>query len=250
VLYLVYYYLSAQYARAVLGIVWVVLTPLLFLAVYLPVLTKVFNGKLAGATGPYDYALYMIAGFLPWSAFSEGFGQGAGSVVNSANIVRHAPMPPSLLPAIRVSSAFTALAVGIAIYIPVLAMLGRFPGARLLLLGPSLLVFYVFTLGVSWLASSLAVYVRDILQLLPTLLMIEFFACPVVYHPDDAPGALRTLVQWNPITPFLAIFRASLAPAAEFAWIDLAAATAWAVGALLVGSRTFRHLEGGFGDAL
>jgi lipopolysaccharide transport system permease protein len=250
VLYLVYYYLSAQYARALLGIAWLVVTPLLFLAVYLPVLTYVFNAKLPGAAGPYDYALFIVAGFLPWAAFSDGFGQGAASIVNGASIVRHAPMPPSLLPAIRVSGAFTGLLVGLLIYLPILTALGRFPGLRLVLLPPAFVLLYGFTLGVSWLTSSLAVYVRDILQLLPTLLLIEFFACPIVYPPSLVPPALKMFVGWNPLTPFLALFRASVAPTAEFAWLDLGLATAWTVGALALGSLTFRRLEGGFGDAL
>jgi lipopolysaccharide transport system permease protein len=250
VLYLVYYYLSAQYARALLGITWLVVTPILFLSVYLPVLTYVFHAELPGSKSPYDYALFIVAGFLPWAAFSDGFGQGAASIVNSASIVRHAPMPPSLLPAIRVSGAFTGLLVGLAIYLPVLAALGRFPGVRIVLLAPAFLLLYGFTLGVSWLTSSLAVFVRDILQLIPTLLLVEFFACPIVYHPSLAPGPLRVLVQWNPLTPFLALFRASMAPTAEFAWLDLGVAAVWTVAALVLGVLTFRKLEGGFGDAL
>ncbi len=250
VFYLVFYYLSAQYARALLGVVWVILTPLLFLAVYLPVLTVVFHGRLPGATTPYDYGLFMVAGFLPWAAFSDGFGQGASSLASSVSIVRHAPIPPSLLPTIRVSGAFMGLLFGLAVFVPVLAVLGRFPGARLLVLAPSFLLLYGFTLGLSWAASSLAVFVRDVLQLIPTLLLVEFFACPIVYHPSEATGLLGAVVRWNPMTPFLALFRASLAPTAELAWVDLGAATLWAVGALLVGTLTFRKLERSFGDAL
>jgi lipopolysaccharide transport system permease protein len=250
VFYLVFYYVSAHYARALLGIVWLVLTPLLFLAVYVPVLTHVFHGELPGSTSPYDYALFIVTGFLPWGAFSDGFAQGAASVAANPGVVRHAPIPPSFLPLIRVSAAFTGLLVGIVILLPVLAALGRFPGERLVLLAPSFVLLYGFTLGVSWLASSLAVFVRDVLQLIPTLLLIEFFACPVVYHPSQAKGLLDTFVQWNPITPFLALFRASLAPTAEFAWHDLGVACAWTLGALVVGIATFKRYEGDFGDAL
>jgi lipopolysaccharide transport system permease protein len=250
VFYLVFYYVSAHYARALLGIVWLLLTPLLFLAVYVPVLTHVFHGELPGATSPYDYALFIVAGFLPWAAFSDGFSQGAGSVALNPGIVRHAPIPPSLLPTIRVSGAFTGLLVGLALFVPVLAVLGRFPGPRIVLLPPACLLLFGFTLGLSWLASSVAVFVRDVLQLIPTLLLIEFFACPVVYHPSSATGLLGTIVHWNPITPFLALFRAALAPTAEFAWGDLGLACAWTAGALVLGVVVFRRFEGDFGDVL
>jgi lipopolysaccharide transport system permease protein len=247
VIYLVYYHRSAHYARSLLGLLWLILTPLLFLAVYVPVLTQVGLGD---ASNPYDYAFFIVAGFLPWNAFSEGFSQGAASIANSATIVRHAPIPPSLLPAISVCGAFMGLLVGVVILVPVLAVLGRFPGLRLLLLLPSLLLLYGFTLGISWATSSIAVFVRDVLQLLPTILLIEFFACPVVYRPSRVAGTLGMLVHWNPLTPFLAIFRAALAPTAEFAWLDLALAFAWTAGALLVGTVSFKRLESHFADAL
>ena len=249
VVYLVFYYLSAQYARAVLGIVWLVLTPLLFLAVYFPILTYVFKANLEGAKTPYDYALFIISGFLPWAAFSDGFSQGAAIVVSSSSIIRHAPIPPSLLPAIRVSGAFTGLFVGLLVFVPTLAAFGRFPGLRLLLLPIAFTLLYIFTLGLGWLISSVAVFVRDLLQLLPTLLMIEFFACPVIYPPNQ-PGLIGAAIRWNPITPFLALFRAALAPTAEFAWADLGFAIAWAAIALVLGRMVFRKLEDGFTDVI
>jgi ABC-type polysaccharide/polyol phosphate export permease len=250
VFYLVFYYLSAQYARALLGILWIVLTPLLFLAIYLPVLTLAFHGKLSESDSSYDLAFFMVAGILPWAAFSDGFGQAAGCLVSSPGIVRHAPIPPSLLPAIRVSGAFTGLLIGLTVFVVVLSGLGRFPGVRLLLLPPSFVLFFCFTLGLSWLASSVSVHVRDMLPFLPTLLQIEFFACPIVYPPSLAPGVFTTLIHLNPLTPFLALFRAALGPSAPFAWMDLAFASVWSLSALVLGFRTFRKLEDGFGDAL
>lgn len=250
VVYLVFYYLSAQYAKALLGFLWVAITPALFLLVYLPVLTLVFKAKLPRSDDPLDYALFIVAGFLPWGAFAEGFSQGASCLVNNVSLVRHAPSPPGLLPVIRVSQAFAGLLVGLALFLPVLIVAGRFPGVRLVLLPVAFALLYVFTLGVAWLSSSVAVYSRDILQLVPTLLLVEFFACPIVFHPDMAPGVLGRFVQWNPLTPFLALFRAALAPTAEFAWGDLGLACAWAGGLFLLGTLTFRKLEGGFGDTL
>ena len=248
--YLVFFYLSAQYARAALGMLWIALSPILFLAVYLPVMTYVFKASLPGETGPWDYALFIVAGFLPWSAFSDGFGQGAASLANNAAIVRHSPTPPGTLPLVKVSVAFAGLLAGLLTFVVLLTALGRFPGVRLVLLPVSVALLYVFTLGLAWLFSSLAVYVRDILQLVPSLLLVEFFACPVVYSPRSDMGPITPFIQWNPLTPFLALFRAALAPTAAFAWLDLLVACAWASGAFLLGSLVFRRLQDGFSDAV
>src|SRR5207253_2376704 len=120
------------------------------------------------------------------------------------------------------------------------AVLGRFPGIRLVLLPVSIVSLYVFALGLSWFVGSIAVYLRDVLQILPTLMLIGFFASPISYVPSMVSGKLALLVAINPVSPFLALFRASLLPTAEFAWHDLALALLWAGGAFVVGGATFR----------
>lgn len=251
VLYLVYFYLALQYARAALGLLWVLITPAIFLAVYLPVLLYVFKAQPPpGLRDSTDYALFLLCGFLPWSAFAEGFGQGSQSIVANTSVVRHSPTPPALLPVIKVTASFVALVIGAALYVAVLAWLERLPGARLILFPAAAGLLYAFTLGATWLTSSVSVYLRDVLQVVPTLLLIEFFAAPIVYAPSQTSGVLAALVTWNPLTPFLALFRAALAPGAPFAWWDLGLAVGWAGAALLVGGLVFRGLQDGFSDAL
>lgn len=251
VVYLVYYYLALQYAKAALGLLWVLLTPAIFLAVYLPVLLYVFKAAPPpGTRDATDFALFLLGGFLPWGAFAEGFGQGSHSIVANTSLVRHSPTPPAFLPLIKVTGSFVALLIGTTLFLAVLVAFDRFPGVRLVLLPPAVLLLYAFTLGLTWLTSSVSVYVRDVLQVVPTILLVEFFAAPIVYAPSQAPGMYGVLVDWNPLTPFLALFRAAVAPAAPFAWWDLGLASAWTVVALVVGGLSFRRLQDGFGDAL
>lgn len=251
VLYLVFYYLSVQYAKAALGLLWVLLTPAIFLAVYLPVLLYVFKAEPPpGIKDATDYALFLLGGFLPWGAFAEGFGQGSQSIVANQGIVRHSPTPAAMLPVIKVTSSFVALMIATGIFLVVLASFDRFPGVRLLLLPLAALLLYLFTLGATWFTSSVSVYLRDVLHVVPTILLVEFFACPIVYAPSQAAGVLAPFVAWNPLTPFLALFRAAVAPDAPFAWWDLGLAGGWAAAALLIGGLTFRRLQDGFNDAL
>lgn len=251
VLYLVFYYLSVQYAKAALGLLWVLLTPAIFLAVYLPVLLYVFKAEPPpGIRDATDYALFLMTGFLPWGAFAEGFGQGSQSIIANSGIVRHSPTPPGLLPVIKVTAAFVALTIATAIFLVVLASFDRFPGVRLLLLPVAVGLLFALTLGLTWFTSSVSVYVRDLLQIVPTVLLVEFFACPVIYAPSQAVGVIAPFVAWNPLTPFLALFRAALAPDAPFAWWDLGLAAGWAGLALAIGALTFRRLQDGFCDAL
>jgi ABC-type polysaccharide/polyol phosphate export permease len=247
--YLVYFQLSIQYAKAALGLLWVIATPALFLAVYLPVNTAILHARLSEGGGVLQDGFMVVAGFLVWVAFQEGFFQGAASIAHNPAVVQNTPTPPALLPFVKVTTAFVGLAITVVLFLAVVVLTGNSPGHRLLMLPAAFAVFYVFTLGGALFFAAIAVYVRDVLQLIPTLLTIEFFACPIVYSPSQASGKLAIALQLNPMTPFLALFRASLIANAPFAWQDFAFAAAWASLAFLTGAVLFRRLEDGFADA-
>jgi ABC-type polysaccharide/polyol phosphate export permease len=247
-LYLARYSIAAQYGKALLGILWVAISPLLLIAVYLPVFLYVFQGKLPGGGTPFDYALFCLVGLMAWAAVQDALGQGAGSLVYNASIVRHAPTPPAMLPIVKVLGSFAGLGFGVLVLVVVFACAGRSSGARLALAPVAYLLFLAATLGVALALAALSAYVRDVLQMLPTLLAIEFFAAPIVYEPTD--GFIAIAVGFNPLSPFLKLFRAALIAGQPFLWGDLGLAAAWAALAVVAGGAIFRRLEAGLGDVV
>jgi len=250
--YLVYFSIRAQYARAILGILWAVLTPLLFLAVYVPLFTYVFNvnpnSMGAGADDTLAFPLYVVTGFLAWLAFQEGVSNGAGSLVYNLGVVRHSPSPPATLPLVKVVSSFVAMGIGLAFLLAFLTATGRFPGIRLVLVPVAVVLLFAFTWGLSLLLSSLATQIRDVLQMLNTLLLVEFFACPLIYHVDMVPEHLHGYITFNPLTPFLNLLRAGFLPQQPIAYQDVWLACGWTGLAMLVGVTVFRRLEPSFAD--
>jgi ABC-type polysaccharide/polyol phosphate export permease len=250
VLYLVRFYLRTQYARATLGFVWLGLAPLLLVAVYLPVFLIVFKARLPGHDSPLDYTLYCLIGLLAWSAVSDAIGQSASSLVYNASIVRHAPTPPAMLPIVKVLASFVWLAIGLVLIAVVLQVTGRGSGQRLLLLPVAYLLLLAFMVGLGFLLSMVAAYVHDLLQALPTILAIEFFAAPITYAPTMATGKITFLVHANPLTSFLGLFRAALLPWQPFDPRDAMNAAVWALATLVVGGLVFKSLEGGVRDVV
>lgn len=249
-IYLVRYYLSTQYAKASLGVLWVALAPLLLIAVYLPIFLFVFPTRLPGRGSTLDYALFCLVGLMAWAVVQDALGQGAGSLVWNASIVRHAPTPPIMLPIVKVLGSFAGLALGLVVLVVVLAVTGRAPGARLVALPLAFGLLFAFLLGAVLVLAIASAYVRDTLQILPTVLSIEFFAAPILYPLESTSGMMRFAIGMNPLSPYLGLLRAAILPWHELAWADVGLATAWAAAALLVGIRMFRRLEGGLGDVV
>ena len=63
-----------------------------------------------------------------------------------------------------------------------------------------LLPFAVLLLGINWLLASLGVYLRDISQLMPPLIMVLLFLSPILYPLSSLPEIARFLLYFNPLT--------------------------------------------------
>lgn len=248
---LIYSY-KIQHSRAFLGVIWVLLTPLLFLLVYVPIFSQM-SGTMAGAEellggGGLTFPLYVVLGFLTYSAFSESVTSGAGALVGSPSIIHNSPIPLSILPFVKVLRAIIALAVGCAIVFAIRCATAGFPGLRALLLLPAFLLLGMFSLGAALLLSAIAVIMRDVLQLLSTLLLIEFFAVPILYLPSFGGELTQIALRYNPLSPYLAMVRSAFFPKYPLTLLDLALGTIYAVVVLVSGYLVFRRLEGNLAE--
>jgi ABC-type polysaccharide/polyol phosphate export permease len=74
----------------------------------------------------------------------------------------------------------------------------------------AIFVLGVFTLGVTLLVATLAVFVGDVAHLYQLLIQALFFLTPIVYPPEIVPAELRWLVQMNPMSTLIDLFRSLL----------------------------------------
>ena len=248
VLTLVAYAFHEQYRRATLGLLWVLLTPVLFLAVYLPLSATLAGAALSPAERSAG-ALHVALGFLAWIAVVEGVQGGATSLVTNPDVVRNAPIPLSILPCVRVGAALFRATIGLTLLLALLAVgLAPWPGQRLVLLPVALAALGGLALGLALLSSAVAAVFRDVLQILPTLLLLWFFASPIVFLPRAVGEEYAALLRLNPVTPAVTLLRAALIPTAPIAAGDVWLALGWAAASLLLGAAVFRLLSRRFAD--
>ena len=84
--------LKVKYTASVLGAVWSLLNPVVFLAVFTFV-TKVLNGGIEPTT-----RRSCSSGLLAWNLFSVSLSNGAQSVIANANLVKKVYFPREILP--------------------------------------------------------------------------------------------------------------------------------------------------------
>ena len=61
----------SRFARSKFGVFWMVLHPLAQVLIYALVLSQIMTAKLPGIESSYAYPIYLLAGMLGWSLFSE-----------------------------------------------------------------------------------------------------------------------------------------------------------------------------------
>ena len=136
-----------RYRGSLLGLIWVVLLPLLFLGIYAFVYVAVFRVSLPDG-GPTDYALYVLAGLAPYFATMEVVGQSTGALRANLAMVRNAILPLEAVPARIALVSLTGEAVAMILLLTLSAWSGRL-SANALLLPLVLAIHLFFNLGLS-----------------------------------------------------------------------------------------------------
>jgi len=197
-----------KYKQTIFGLLWVVLQPLAFMAVF-----SVALGRLADVpSGGVAYAAFSLSAFVPWIFLQAAVIGGANSLVLDAAFLRKVYFPREVPVLASVLAAAVDFAGGLALF----AVVGPLLGAELSwasLLAPLLGIGLVaLACGVSLLLAGLNVYYRDFRHALPFLLQLWLFASPVVYPLTVVPDRWRELYAvLNPAAGLLDSFRRTLA---------------------------------------
>jgi ABC-2 type transport system permease protein len=168
--------LKVKYQSSALGFAWSLATPLLLLSVYYVVFGFILRN------GVPFFAVYLMAGLLPWNAFSTAVTYGCGSVVANANLVKKVRFPTSVLPLSAVGYAAVHFVLQMGVFAVFLLLFHRSSfGPQLVLVIPATLVLVVFATGIAMLVAALTVRYRDVQHLLEVTLLAWFWLNPVIY---------------------------------------------------------------------
>ncbi|HSJ51532.1 MAG TPA: ABC transporter permease [Actinomycetota bacterium] len=167
--------LKVRYAASVLGAIWSLLNPLVYLAVFS------FVARVLGAGIP-DYPVYLLSGLLAWNLFSASMSSGARSVLENANLVKKVAFPHEILPLSAVGVALVDFALQSVVLLLFIVVSGYGIHLPELALWPlAFVTLLVLTVGLSLWFSALNVRYRDVGHLLTIGLLVWFWATPIVY---------------------------------------------------------------------
>lgn len=197
--------IKSRYKDTVLGLMWILLTPLIQAIVISFVLAKVM-GIRASSLPPELFPFVILTGLTAWNMISHSISNAMTIFVNNRDLVRNQPIPLILLPLSTVVVKLFDFVVETVFLLPLLALIHHPVGAIIGLLVPFTLALFLFTVGVSLIFSTIYMYIRDIGHLVSFILSIWFWVSPIFYPAELIPSHLR-FFNLNPLVHILATFR-------------------------------------------
>lgn len=246
--------LRIRYAGSLIGVFWSVGVPVLNAVVLSAVFSVLMSGRMGPHYGSTPFALFYFSGLGPWVLFNEAAGRSVGVIVDNAAIVKRLRFPLEAFCLQVVGTAVIGHLVVLAVAALLMAAYGVAPTRQLALLPFLLLVTLTLTLGTCLILSALAVFLRDLLQLVPVAINILFFLTPILYPPtilQEAPRWARLLIlDLNPWHHLVEAYRHALLGTPTLSLAALSYACLVALLTLGAGLALFRRLKSGFADVL
>jgi lipopolysaccharide transport system permease protein len=197
--------IKAAYAGSVLGIIWVIMGPLLMLSVYALTYAVIFKVRIP-TLSTTEYVLYVFCGIVPFLAFAQSLSAGTLSLSSNRAVMLNTVFPAEMIPLRSVLVGSASMLSGTMILLFSDIMWSK--PSPLFLLIPIVMVFQImFSVGICWMLSLVALLVRDLAQLIYFITMMLLIITPIAYTPDMIPDGMKTLMLFNPLYYFVTCFQ-------------------------------------------
>jgi lipopolysaccharide transport system permease protein len=207
--------IKARYKQATFGFLWIILNPIS------QMLVMGFVFQFFVPVRVDNYFLFLFAGLLPWNFFSQSLTKTTPAFFYERNLIKKAKFPRESIVLSIIFSNFFHFLVALLLLIGVLVgdkiffenyglMQLIFYLFRMLWLVPALFLLLFFTIGLSFFTSSLNVRFRDINFFVQLMVMLWFYATPVIYALNLLPDFLWPVFYLNPMTSIVELFHFAL----------------------------------------
>lgn len=193
--------------RSRLGILWIVISPLLQVAIFALILSAIMRGRIPGIDNQFAYAIYLMAGFLPWYLFTEIVQRSVTMFIENANAMKKIVFPKVTLPIVIFAIAIINNVIFFAAVVLVYLALGHGLAISALWLPLLTLLTAGIASALGVILGTLNVFIRDVGQIVPILLQFGFWFTPIVYTTNIVPESFRALLYLNPVFWIVSVYR-------------------------------------------
>ncbi len=247
--------LKAGHRDKLLGHVWCLLDPLLFIGVYYLVFGVLFQQRAQGKPG--SFLIYLVIGVLAWRFFEGTINQSTLSVRGHRGLIHAVSFPKAVVPiSISLSRLYDFL-WGLVAFGLILLVVGTTWSLQLLWVPVLILVQLCFVLGGAFIIAYLGAFYADTSNIVSAGMRFWFYCSPIFYYattqPDGTPGMIpakytqyELYYRLNPMASLLECYRSVIVYGMAPELWQLLYVIVLAVVMLVVGFIVFTRGEGEF----
>jgi lipopolysaccharide transport system permease protein len=241
--FLVWRDIAVRYKQTVLGPAWAILQPLIMMTIF----TVIFGRFAQIPSDGVPYAVFVFAGLIPWTLFSQGMPASALSLVNQQQLLTKVYFPRLFVPVAAASVFVVDLLISMGLYALVMLYYGVAPSWGIVWVPALVLLTLVATLGIGVTLAALTVFYRDFKHIVPFLTMIMMYTTPVIYPIGMIGPRWRIILSLNPMFGIVGAYRSAIL-GVEWHFASLAISTASTLGLFTFSLFYFRKTERRFAD--
>ena len=227
---------AVRYKRSFLGLLWSLLNPILTSLVLWFVFIEIFSATLPDGT---QFAPYLLAGVLLVTFFTQGFNQAADSIAQGSGILMKIYVPPQVF----AFAGAVSNAVNFCFGLFALAFISLVTGDGISMLFPLTVVVILFMLmyvtGLGLLVSVAYVRYDDTRSIFAILISFMMYLSPIFYPKEILNETMLRVVNINPLTSYLDVFRYVFSNTGSASWGDWVYMSSFSVVILFLGIRSF-----------
>ena len=193
--------IRGKYKGSFLGVLWSFVNPLLTTLVYAIVFPIILK-----STQPH-YVTFIVIAILPWTWFTTTIAQGTSTILINGGIIKKVYFPREILPISIVTSGLINYLISCIIIGLFLIFSGIGFSFYILFLPLIIITQYILLLGIILITSAINVYVRDAEYIINFLVMMLFYATPILYSSELFPKNVRWILKLNPMTTIIESYR-------------------------------------------
>jgi len=185
-----------KYLGSYLGMLWAFVHPTVYIAIVWFVFQVGFRSR---PMEQFPFVLWMLAGIIPWFFFSDCLASATGSIQENRFLLKKMVFSIGILPLIKIFSAMIIHFFFIAVIFLMFMIYGYPPSLYNLQVFYYLFCTIVLLLGLSWLTSSLTLFLRDTGQIVTMILQFAFWMTPIFWSTKNLPTHTLNLIKLNPV---------------------------------------------------
>lgn len=243
--------IQGKYRGSWLGALWSLLIPLSLLAIYTFVFGVIFQARWPSSNGlDENFAALLFCGIIIHGFFAEVMTRSPRLIVENSNYVKRVVFPLDILAWTTTFSALFHFCISLVILFGFVLLWANGLFWTILLVPVILLPLVILLIGLSWLLSSMGVYLRDLQYVCNFLATALIFLSPVFYPMSAVPDSFATAMRINPLTFYIDAMRDVVVLGVMPDWGAYTVALVIAVVIFILGYLFFNRVRHGFADVL